>query len=139
MRTGVLLCLVLSAFAAPAAVACTGVVIAGDDTVVVGGNEDWERLDSYMWATAPTDQAHGVVYFGYEIRGEWGETEPYWREFQGINDQGLYFDSFYAPCVSSMRSGNKPFRFNLWREAMARCSTTAEAVALFERYDLSFM
>lgn len=134
-----LLCLPLLVLIAPIAAACTGVVIARDGEVLVGGNEDWERLDSYMWATAPTSQAHGVVYFGYEIRGEWGNRPPYWQEFQGINDQGLYFDSFSAPCVASMRTLNKPWRSRLWTRVMATCSTTAEAVALFQSCDLSFM
>ena len=126
--------LILFAFSAAA---CTGVVIAGDDAVLVGGNEDWVRWDSYLWSAAATDDAYGVLYFGYEIRGEWGDRPDYWYEFHGINDQGLYFDSFGAPCVTPTTTLRNPWRGEfLMVEAMETCATVEEAVAFFESANL---
>jgi len=124
----------------PAVLACTGVVIARQGEVVVGGNEDWVRWDSYMWATAATESVHGVIYFGYEIRDEWGDRPAFWYEFQGINDCGLYFDSFGAPCVTPMSTLANPWRGeHLMVDAMEGCESVAEAVHLFESSDLRFM
>ena len=139
MRVGFLtmLCLLVLSLAAAA---CTGVVIAREGEVIVGGNEDWERFDSFMWATAPTSRAYGVVYFGYEIRGEWGSSRPpFWYEFHGINDRGLYFDSFGAPCDFPERTMDYPRTSSLWIYAMEKCATVEEAVAMFERSNLEFM
>ena len=128
---------VLAVLFALSAAACTGVVITGDETVLVGGNEDWVRWDSYLWSTEPTESAYGVLYFGYEIRGEWGERPDYWYEFQGINDQGLYFDSFGAPCVTPTTTLRNPWRGEfLMVEAMETCATVEEAVAFFESANL---
>ena len=139
MRTLSLAVLVLL-LVAPAAAACTGVVIARDGRVLVGGNEDWERWDSFLWATAGSEDAYGVVYLGYEIRGEWGTRPPFWYEFHGLNDQGLYFDSFGAPCVTPTSTYLNPWRGErLMVDAMETCATVAEAVALFESSNLTFM
>ena len=139
MRTlfSIVVLILLFAFSAAA---CTGVVIAGDDAVLVGGNEDWVRWDSYLWSTEPSEDAYGVLYFGYEIRGEWGERPDFWYEFHGINDQGLYFDSFGAPCVMPITTLRNRWRGeHLMVEAMETCATVEEAVALFESSNLSFM
>jgi len=139
MRTGGTALLLLVLFAL-SGTACTGVVIARDGEVLVGGNEDWVRWDSYLWATAATDRAYGVVYLGYEIRGEWGDRPAYWYEFHGINDQGLFFDSFGAPCVIPTTTQRNPWRGeHLMVDAMETCATVAEAVALFESTNLVFM
>lgn len=115
-------------------------VIARDGRVLVGGNEDWERLDSYMWASAATPTAHGAAYLGYEIRGEWGHPYTFWYEFQGMNDAGLYFDSFGAPCVTPTTTLRNPDRgYQLMVTAMRTCTTVEEAVALFEGSNLRFM
>lgn len=100
----------LSALFTSAALGCTGVVIARNGRVFVGGNEDWERLDSYMWVDAATSSTHGVVYLGYEIRGEWGYPYLFWYEFQGVNDAGLYFGSFGSPCATPTTTLGNPDR-----------------------------
>jgi len=120
--------------------ACTGVVVTDASSVIVGGNEDWLRFDSYLWAEAATDTSYGVVYLGYEIRGDWGHPNYFWYEFHGINDQGLYFDSFGAPCVMPTSTLLNPNRGeHLMAEAMRTCATVEEAVALFEGSHLAFM
>jgi len=122
------------------AAACTGVVIASDDHVWVGGNEDWVRFDSHMWAQAATQDTFGVVFLGYQIRGEWGQPYHYWYEFHGFNDQGLYFDSFGAPCVIPTTTLSNPYRGqHLMADAMRTCATVEEAVEVFESTNLTFM
>ena len=130
--------IVVAVLCALPAAACTGVVIAGEEAVLVGGNEDWNRSDSFVWSTEATDDAYGVLYFGYEIRGEWGQQPDFWYEFHGINDHGLYFDSFGAPCVMPTTTLANPWRGeHLMVEAMETCATVAEAVAFFESSNLA--
>ncbi|MFC2078782.1 hypothetical protein ACFLSZ_02260 [Candidatus Bipolaricaulota bacterium] len=123
---------------APGALACTGVVIAQGGNVVVGGNEDWSRFDSHVWAEATTAEAYGAVYFGYQIRGEFGPRARYWFEFQGVNDQGLYFDTFGAPTVANPSWSGKPScPDHIEILMMQQCSTVKEAIALLESYNLA--
>ena len=131
----------LLVFAVPS-LACTGVVISGDGHIVVGGNEDWQRWDSFLWADAATSTLHGVVYFGYEVRGEFGASRPpFWFEFQGINDAGLFFDSFGAPCAGQADEDTMKPRFSgrIEQLIMRWCSTVEEAVRLMTQYDRSYM
>lgn len=121
--------------------ACTGVVIARDGHVIAGGNEDWSRPDSYLWAEPTAGRLHGVVYFGYEVRGEFGNEEPFWYEFQGINSAGLFFDSFGAPCSDlSDEEQLKPRLVGRIEQLIMRwCSTVEEAVRMITQYDRTFM
>jgi len=132
---------VLLLLASVSATACTGVVIAKDGHVIAGGNEDWFRNDSYLWAEPASGRLHGVVYFGYEIRGEFGGAEPYWYEFQGINSAGLFFDSFGAPCAGLPDEEQLKPRMNgrIEQSIMRWCSTVEEAVRMITQYDRSFM
>lgn len=119
-------------------IACTGVAIVGDDHVVVGGNEDWQRWDSHIWAKSATNEAFGAVFFGYQIRGEFGPRGRYWFEFQGINDQGLFFDTFGAPTMPDPTwSSRPPAPDHIEILMMEQCSTVAEAIELLGRYDLT--
>ena len=128
-------------FGSVSAVACTGVVIAKDGHVIAGGNEDWSRNDSYLWAEPAAGRLHGVVYFGYEIRGEFGGDDPYWYEFQGINSAGLFFDSFGAPCAGlSDQEQLKPRMTGRIEQSIMRwCSTVEDAVRMITQYDRAFM
>lgn len=118
--------------------ACTGVVIAQEGQVVVGGNEDWQRADAYVWAEAATDDAYGAVYFGYQIRGEFGPRVTYWFEFQGVNDQGLYFDTFGAPTLANPNWSGKPScPEHIELLMMQTCATVEEAVEILGAYNLA--
>jgi hypothetical protein len=123
------------------ATACTGVVIARDGQVLVGGNEDWQRWDSWMWAEAARGALHGAVYFGYEVHEEFGGNDPNWYEFHGVNDQGLYFDSFGSPCAGLPEGDLLKARLSgsIERLMMEWCATVEDAIRLFEQYDRSFM
>jgi len=145
MRITIAIAVLLALGSVPVA-ACTGVVIARDGHVIAGGNEDWFRPDSYYWAEAEAGRLHGVVYFGYEIRGEFGDhLPPYWYEFQGINSAGLFFDSFSAPCGHLSDEDQLKPQYSgrldggIERQIMRWCSTVEEAVALITQYSRSFM
>ena len=130
------LLLVLVLLGTASAWACTGVVIARDGQAIVGGNEDWQRWDSWMWAEPARGNVYGVVYFGYEVRGEFGDRPDHWVEFQGVNDQGLYFDSFGAPASGgSLEDAQKPrLDGHPGRLIMQWCATVEEAVAMLMQY-----
>ena len=133
VATAVLLLIIV-----PGALACTGVAIALDGRVVVGGNEDWTRFDAHIWAEAATEDAYGAVYFGYEIRGEFGPRAPYWFEFQGVNDHGLYFDTFGAPTAINPRWAGKPSCPEHIEILMMReCATVEHAIDLLSSYNLA--
>jgi len=120
------------------ALACTGVAIVQSGSVVVGGNEDWTRFDSYVWAEAAAEETYGAVYFGYQIRGEFGPRAPFWFEFQGVNDQGLYFDTFGAPTVTNPQWAGKPSCPDHIEILMMRgCATVDEAIDLLDSYNLA--
>jgi hypothetical protein len=123
---------------APAGLACTGVAIANGTQVVVGGNEDWQRFDAHVWAEAGTEEAYGAVYFGYQIRGEFGPRVPYWFEFQGVNSEGLYFDTFGAPTLANPTWAGKPScHEHIEVLLMRECATLEEAVGLLGAYNLA--
>jgi len=118
--------------------ACTGVAVADGTYVVVGGNEDWTRFDAHVWAEPATEEAYGAIYLGYEIRGEFGPRSRYWFEFQGVNSQGLYFDTFGAPTLANPAWEGKPAcRQHIEILLMRQCATVEDAVSLLDAYDLS--
>ncbi|MBE0635222.1 hypothetical protein IH601_04435 [Candidatus Bipolaricaulota bacterium] len=141
MRFSIGLCLIFVLLASASALGCTGVVISGEETVVVGVNEDWYRSDAYVWATKAFAGLHAAVYFGYLVDGEFGEgMAPFWYDFQGINDAGLFFDSFSAPCgIEENESEKRPFSGSIERLIMQTCSTVEDAVHVMTQYDRSYM
>jgi hypothetical protein len=138
VRRILFLLVVLGAASSLAAEACTGVAIADGERVVVGGNEDWQRFDAHIWAEAGTEDIYGAVYMGYQIRGEFGPRGRYWFEFQGVNSQGLYFDTFGAPTLPNPNWQGKPTcREHIEILMMQQCASVEEAVALLNRYNLA--
>ncbi len=137
MRGTALLVVILLSTLSVGAAACTGVAIARDGHVVVGGNEDWRRWNSYVWAEPTDAESFGAVYFGYEIFGEFGPRPRYWFEFQGINEHGLFFDTFGAPFMADPSWGdNPPAPTHIERLLMRQCATVSEAIDLLGAYDL---
>jgi hypothetical protein len=132
------LALLIVTLALAAAEACTGLVLVGDGAVVVGGNEDNDKINASIWATATTESGHGAVYFGFYFP-ELGNRRSTWYEMQGINDQGLYFDLFSTPCRPGEATDTAP-TFGparppeaIERSLMASCATVSEALAFLHR------
>ncbi len=130
--------LLVLCFAFVAAEACTGVVLVGDGAVVVGGNEDNDKIDASIWATAATESGHGAVYFGFYFP-QLANRFASWYEMQGVNDEGLYFDLFSTPCRPDDQQGPAPMPQlgrppeAIERTMLASCATVAEALAFLHK------
>ena len=124
--------------------ACTGVALVRDGAVVGGGNEDNDLTDPAIWATAASDTAYGVVYFGFYFIGL-GNRLPGWYEMQGVNDQGLFYDLFSMPCGSDSPVSRGPGWLGpgypmpeaVERTMMTTCATVEEALAFLQARDYS--
>lgn len=140
MRRPLWLCLAAVMLGSLCGLGCTGVVITDDRTVLVGINEDWFRSDAYYWASPAIAGLHGAVYFGYLVDGEFGDLPPFWFEFQGVNDAGLFFDSLSVPPAESSSAAEKrPFNGSIERLLMQSCSTVEEAVQLMAQLNIPML
>ena len=131
MKTSIILwsvwCVLLMGGTAPA---CTGLVVQDGEHVWVGNNEDWFNPRTKIWFIQPGNGRYGSVFFGFD---------NFWPQC-GMNQKGLFFDAFALKPKAVDEPQTKPrFRGNLIKEVMATCGTVAEALALMERYSLSFM
>jgi hypothetical protein len=118
------------------ALPCTVVYYADDETALAGNNEDF--FFPYTQATffPPEEGKHGGVYFGYQAR----HGVDFGAHQGGVNDHGLFFDGLATDSVPVTRSQDKEsYAGNLLKKMLEECATVEEALALFDRYDLSFM
>lgn len=128
-RLGVAAILVIAALA-QTALPCTAFLIVGNGKVLMGNNEDFWDYRTLMWFVPRSEGRHGAVYLGYTNRFPQG----------GMNEAGLAFDGFATKTNPLRKQKGKPtFQGNLIVEAMETCSTVAEVVEMFERYDLSLL
>jgi hypothetical protein len=137
MRRALLAAMFLAFVGALAAQACSGVALAGPTGVVVGGNEDNNKTNPAVWATAASSGRYGAVYFGFYFVGLGGRA-PGWYEMQGVNDQGLFYDLFSMPCGPGDELAAASGDIRHTREAvectmMATCATVEEALAFLHR------
>ena len=82
--------------------ACTGFTSSTDETVLVGNNFDWSLdFNVYLNFFPAEEGKHGRVIFDmwWPWPGEFGTIDPneYTLPLQGMNDQGLFFDTYYTP------------------------------------------
>jgi hypothetical protein len=103
-------------------------VYATDGRQMLGGNnEDSREPLSKVWFVPPTEDAFGLVLFGYGN----------YRAQGGMNDQGLFFDFLSVPKELPIPLEGKqlwPGTNYLVYDAVAQCATVACVVDLFERY-----
>jgi hypothetical protein len=112
------------------AMACTGLVVQDGERALVGNNEDWFNPRTKIWFIQPVNGRYGSVFFGFD---------NFWPQ-GGMNQKGLFFDGFaLKPKTVEGAAGKPRFRGNLIKEMMATCATVEEALALLDRYSLSFM
>ena len=115
---------------APAALPCTAFFAYQDGLALVGNNEDFWDPDTKVWFVPAAEGTHGRVYFGFANLFPQG----------GMNEAGLFFDGFATESNPVTKfEGRKVFDGNLIDEAMARCATVAEVIALLEPHDLRFL
>jgi hypothetical protein len=106
--------------------ACTGFTASDDDKVLVGSNEDWRRYRRYVEIYPPEEGAYGKIFFCYDV--------AYCQ--QAMNDQGLFYDGFWAPHLDIDEGAGKPrppgWMIDDW---MNECSTVDEVIDSYESYD----
>ena len=112
---------------------CTGFTTSNNDIVLVGNNEDYTldcapKLNIYP----RTDDEFGRIVFcnkPYPF-----DNMPYF-EFGGMNDQGLFFDSFAVPYKHLANPESKPV-YNGWYipNVLKDCSTVEEALIDFNQW-----
>lgn len=125
-----LLAALLSAMTFDVAIPCSGIHCFQNGLALAGNNEDFWNPDTKMWFVPAEGDALGRVYFGFPNLFPQG----------GMNERGLFFDGFATPPLQVTTTHDRPvFEGNLIDEAMARCATVDEVVALFETHNLEFL
>jgi choloylglycine hydrolase len=112
---------------------CTGFTASNYNSVLVGNNEDY-TLDCAptMKIYPPTDDEYGRIVFcdkPYPF-----DNIPYY-EFGGMNEKGLFFDSFSVPYMHLTNPESKPV-YNGWYipNVLKYCSTVEEALTDFNQW-----
>jgi hypothetical protein len=112
---------------------CTAFCASDGEVVLVGNNEDHSYPFTKVWFMPPEDGKYGGVYFVFDdLRGgARGGIQG------GMNDQGLFFDSFSGlPVEVSPKEGKPVYLGNLILKAMAECATVEEVLELFDQHSL---
>ncbi|UCF49973.1 MAG: hypothetical protein JSU91_00395 [Thermoplasmatales archaeon] len=122
--------------------ACTGFNASEEDNVLVGINFDWSRnFDVYMNVYPEAEGKYGRIIF--DIWWPWFGFD-YTLPIQGMNDQGLFVDTYITPSHTVDYSGNPFFEsgdpeyynFSLWAYCLAKCSTISEVLDVYlNQYD----
>ena len=109
---------------------CTAFCSAARGLVLVGNNEDFSNPFTKIWFVPAEKGAYGRVYVGFDDFFPQG----------GMNERGVFFDGFATDRVAASGSAGKEFfPGNLADRALAECSTVQQVVALFEKYNRSFL
>jgi hypothetical protein len=109
---------------------CSAFVVTDGRSVLFGSNEDFWNPATRVWFVPAAAGELGRVYFGYDDLVPQG----------GMNERGLVYDGLATQPTPVTGSKDKPeFAGNLIDHAMATCTTVAEVVALFDRYNLWWM
>ena len=129
--------------------ACTGFTSSNDETTLVGNNFDWSRdFNVYMNFFPAEEGKYGRVLFDmwWPWEMEFGsiESEDYFLPIQGMNDQGLFFDTYYTPTYTATPSDKPVFQSDdpdyydssFWAYCLAKCSTVPEVLDVFSQYNL---
>ncbi|HWR53656.1 MAG TPA: DUF3471 domain-containing protein [Bryobacteraceae bacterium] len=126
----VMICVALLFLSGARAQCCTGFCASGRGLVLAGNNEDYNKPFTKMWFVPAEQGTYGRVYVGFD---------NFWPQ-GGMNERGVFFDGFATerlPAASS--AGKEVFRGNLLDRAMAECATVEQVIALFEKYNRSFL
>ena len=118
--------------------ACTGFMISENEKVLVGHNKDWWITDSNIYVYPAADGKNGRIYF--EIPYPITIDNTYYVLAGGMNDQGLFYESFVTPKLSA---SFEPFKPPLFEHPapylMETCSAVEEVVDYVESHNLYFM
>lgn len=110
--------------------ACTAFCARGNGHVLVGNNEDWSNPHTRVWFEPAESGRFGRMFTGFDDLRPQG----------GMNERGLWFDGFATPVIGPGPSPRLPsYSGEIVLDAMAHCATVDEVIALFSRYDRSFL
>jgi len=125
--------LLVSLFTSFSVSACTGFTASNEEIALVGNNEDYSlECEPMIKIYPPDDNNYGRIVFcnkPYPF-----DNMPYF-EFGGMNEQGLFFDSFYHPYLQPTNPESKPV-YNGWYipNCLKSCSTVDEALEEFGQW-----
>ena len=108
----------------PLTLACTGFTASDENKVLVGMNEDNYSSRRYVEIYPPEDGRYGRIFFGYERYGIQ----------QMINDQGLFWDGFWAPHLDIQKGFGKPSPASWIDQWMEYCSTVDEVIDIYNSF-----
>ena len=119
-------------------IACTGFMMEKDGLVLTGHNKDWWSPDSYIRSYPAEESKFGRMYF--EIPYPIVFSNSYNVLAGGMNDQGLFYESYVTPLLFASFELFKPPLFKTpVTYLMERCSTVAEVVDYIESHNLFFL
>ena len=117
----------------PIVLGCTGFTASDDELVLVGNNEDYTLdCEPIIKVYPQEDDNYGRIVFcnkPYPF-----DNMPYFG-FGGMNDQGLFFDSFAHPYRKLTNPESKPV-YNGWYipNCLKNCATVDEVIADFSQW-----
>jgi len=121
--------------------ACTGFTASKDENVLVGCNFDWSRDFNVYMNFFPVEEGK----FGRILFDLWWPYSgfDYTLAIQGMNDQGLFVDTYMVPEHTVDYSGAPFFESDdpdyyddaLWAYCLAKCSTISEVLDIYNQYD----
>jgi hypothetical protein len=130
--------------------ACTGFTASDGEDVLVGCNFDWSRDFNVFINFLPAKEGkYGRVVF--DIWWPWFGDPDVMLPIQGMNDQGLFYDTYYTPYHESIKSKDKPiFSSNdpdyikygwmgILPYCLAECATISEILEVFDQYNHELM
>lgn len=108
---------------------CLVFLVSDGKRVFGGNNEDYIDPNTRMWAVPAENGKHGRICFGFGNGFAQG----------GVNDAGLFFDGLALDHQAVSKTDKPAFPGNPGELALAECSSVAQVVELFERYDRGFL
>jgi hypothetical protein len=118
--------IILILMVANIASACTGFTASNDNKILAGINEDWRPYRRYVEIFPPDEGKFGKIFFCYQANG---------RQ-QAMNDQGLFYDGYWAPHLDIQNGAGKPRPYG-WMidEWMEIYSTVDEIIDSYNTYN----
>jgi hypothetical protein len=118
--------------------ACTGFTAHDNNTVLTGHNKDWWSPDTMIRVYPADADSYGRIFF--EIPYPHIFNSNYQVPAGGMNDQGLFYESYVTPMLFASFEPLKPPIFrNPVTYLMEKCATVEEVVDYIESHNLFFV
>ncbi|OYT28439.1 hypothetical protein B6U98_05095 [Thermoplasmatales archaeon ex4572_165] len=118
--------------------ACTGFTTSKGDEVFTGHNKDWWSTDTYIHVYPSDEETHARMFF--EIPYPHIFNSEYKVLAGGINDQGLFYESYVTPLLFASFEFFKPLLFKSPVEyILEHFFTVQEVVDYIESHNLFFL